>query len=638
MILEQPPQDVSQSQQFPTSEYRVGQVAAIVDMLANKVYTDKPLAVVRELSCNAHDSQVVAGTTHMPFFVHVPTPIEPWFSIRDYGTGLSDTDLRTIFAGIGISTKLESNEVIGCFGVGNLSPFSIADSFTVTSYFNGQKSVYSCRRDAARKPEVVLLSQTATEEHNGLLVYVNVPRSFDMYCFLEAAIKTFQFWGGTTPEFNHPDVKAEIESRNNEFLLKAKDGKYGVKRFNGSDFFAVMGNIAYKVPYALSQGKLSGYAKFDMGSLEFDVARENLVISEKNNLALQAMFATIREEVKDLIEQEILSQPTPFLRAVQEFNLVRRGSIDTSLWDKKHQLPKCSTTIESWKLSRKGRVEKDADSCSLPIYSDTSKIEYYLYQPKTTARIREYVKNNPNVLLVVLTEEQVSECLIDSNMLKNLMELPKPVRSKSQRRETTGVWSFNMGGSKASDYWSEVSDDGIESLENEQEVVYIDLHRYNPVSKVVYGNGSIATLMYALQNHKLSVRVYGVNSSYKRSEDFNNINWISLEEYLTREIPQLLTNGVYSVNQQRFSFLRAVNHIVTSQEIAEVIDLAKSAIYENDRIIGLADLLNIPYTTKTLDEAVNRVFDEYPMLQILAKQNYLPETCDRKILASYLGG
>ena len=168
------PQDVTVHGDFTTSDFNVGDVAFIVDMFADNVYSNKERAVIRELSCNAHDSHVVAGTKHVPFNVHLPTIIEPWFSVRDFGTGLSDHGVRSIFAGIGISTKRGNNETIGCFGIGSLSPYAISDSFMVKSYYNGVVRTYTCYRDDQRKPVVALLTEEATSEANGLEVSVCV--------------------------------------------------------------------------------------------------------------------------------------------------------------------------------------------------------------------------------------------------------------------------------------------------------------------------------------------------------------------------------------------------------------------------------------------------------------------------------
>ena len=92
----------------------------ILDLFADKIYSHKERAVIRELACNAHDSHVIAGTTDIPFLVHLPTHIEPWFSIRDSGTGLPDEDIANVYGGIGISTKRGSMRLLVALVSGHL--------------------------------------------------------------------------------------------------------------------------------------------------------------------------------------------------------------------------------------------------------------------------------------------------------------------------------------------------------------------------------------------------------------------------------------------------------------------------------------------------------------------------------------
>ena len=204
-------QDVSIPEVFERRNVAVGSTAMILDLFADKIYSHKELAVVRELSCNAHDSHVIAGTTDIPFLVHIPTALEPWFSIRDFGTGLPDEDIANIYGAIGISTKRQSNEVIGCFGIGSLAPYSMADSFVVKSYYNGTLSTYQCMRDDQRNPVVIPLGSAPTAEANGLEIKVTVADR--VQDFKDAAIKTFKFWSGTIPQVNDELVMDKIESQ-----------------------------------------------------------------------------------------------------------------------------------------------------------------------------------------------------------------------------------------------------------------------------------------------------------------------------------------------------------------------------------------------------------------------------------------
>jgi hypothetical protein len=302
MKLETPKQDVAVQGDFDTSEYAVGDVAFIVDMFADKVYTYKERAVIRELSCNAHDSHVMAGTMDTPFKVHLPTHLEPWFLIRDFGTGLSDHEVRNIFAGVGISTKRDSNEVIGCFGIGSLSPYSLCDSFSVKSYHNGTVRTYSCYRDEARKPRIAQLTEQATNEPNGLEISLTVDGRVSK--FEDEAINVFKWWD-YTPDINNKNVINRCDEWRLRYDFTGDD--YALNSGWG-DTYALMGNIAYAIPGELDTFNCDGYIKFELGEVSFDTARENLSLDDKTRDAIKAKFEKIGEEIAqhaiDKIEQE----------------------------------------------------------------------------------------------------------------------------------------------------------------------------------------------------------------------------------------------------------------------------------------------------------------------------------------------
>ena len=221
MKIDTESQNVNVHGDFETSEFAIGDIAFIVDMFADKVYSHKERAVIRELSCNAHDSHILAGTTDVPFNVHLPTQLEPNFTIRDYGTGLTDSEIRNIFAGIGISTKRDSNEVIGCFGIGSLSPYSLTDSFTVKSYKDGMCRTYTCYRDEERKPVVALLTELATDEDNGLEVSLTVEDR--VWEFQREAINVFKFWEGTLPNINDDSVVEQCKEQREKYVFQGDD-------------------------------------------------------------------------------------------------------------------------------------------------------------------------------------------------------------------------------------------------------------------------------------------------------------------------------------------------------------------------------------------------------------------------------
>lgn len=57
-------------------------------VLSSGVYSDKIGSIVRELSSNCYDSHVAAGKRDVPFEVYCPNNFDPFFAVKDFGTGL----------------------------------------------------------------------------------------------------------------------------------------------------------------------------------------------------------------------------------------------------------------------------------------------------------------------------------------------------------------------------------------------------------------------------------------------------------------------------------------------------------------------------------------------------------------------
>ena len=101
------------------------------------MYSNRILAPIRELCCNAYDAQVDANNADALMEVHLPTDDEPIFSVRDFGTGLTVEQMNNLYTTYGQSSKTNTNDAIGCLGLGSKSPFAYADKFTVSSYVDG---------------------------------------------------------------------------------------------------------------------------------------------------------------------------------------------------------------------------------------------------------------------------------------------------------------------------------------------------------------------------------------------------------------------------------------------------------------------------------------------------------------------
>jgi len=189
MILNNAPQaEAVLSNVGEIGEFRIRNSAKAFNILSSGLYANKIKAIIRELSCNAIDSHTAAGT-NQPFEVHLPTTLEPWFYIRDFGTGLNHEQVSNIYTTYFESTKTESNAFIGALGLGSKSPFSYTDNFTVTAIKDGHKGIYTAFINDVGVPSIALMGEEQVTEPNGVEVKFSVNDRYDFNKFADEANK-----------------------------------------------------------------------------------------------------------------------------------------------------------------------------------------------------------------------------------------------------------------------------------------------------------------------------------------------------------------------------------------------------------------------------------------------------------------
>ena len=554
MKLEIEPQDVAVHGNFKTSEFKTGDTAFIVDMFADKVYSHKERAVIREMACNAHDSHIMAGTEDVPFDVHIPTRLEPYFSLRDYGTGLSDEEVRDHYAGIGISTKRDNQNVIGCYGIGTLSPYSLADSFTVKSYKNGVCRTYSCYRNDQRVPVVSLLTECETDEPNGIEVNVSVEGK--VYEFGVEAVYVFKFWEGTLPNINDKYIVEKCEDARKGYAFEGDD--YGLKNTWG-DVFAVMGNIAYTIPRDLDEFRCEGYLKFELGELSFDTGRENLAMDTKTKEALKAKFAAVKEALTADAIAQIEALPTAWDQAVLA-NELNKGDLGRKIKADLQEYAPDGTTEEMTYFSGYARSHGGIDKGLTQKIPIGSHVVYYASKPRFQSRIKQHLKDQfHQTTLVLLTTQQIAETGVPADLINDLEDLPKVYSSRSGGSGTVDkckVYTIRDGYDSYQNRknWVEAEVD----LKDGEERVYVEINRFEVVGQKWFTNttSQIRSSIDNLKAHIGDVKVYGIKSVLLKSKGFKNGNWISLDEYLKRETTKVAPKKIQKFTEDSSSMAK----------------------------------------------------------------------------------
>lgn len=269
-------------------------------ILSSGLYSNKIRAIIRELSCNAYDSHVMAGTPERPFKIHLPDAWEPFFSVEDFGIGLDDEDVDNIYTSYFTSTKTDSNSTIGGLGLGSKTPFSYTDTFTVRTRKDSVERVYSAYISEAGSPTVSLMTETDTTEPNGVMVTVPV-KSADFYSFQREAKIVFEYFG-VLPEIN-------LDNIDNSIVRKLSHSGIVVNGYgNSGKVTAVMGNVAYnidinetilpktydKVWRFLEHSSLT--IRFDIGDLSVAASRETISFDNETKQAFTDKIDQITNE------------------------------------------------------------------------------------------------------------------------------------------------------------------------------------------------------------------------------------------------------------------------------------------------------------------------------------------------------
>lgn len=438
--------------------------------ILSDLYSDKPLAIVRELGCNAADSMVAAGKADQPFHIHLPNSLEPWLTIQDFGTGISHDDIYNIYSVYFESTKTSTNTQVGCLGLGSKSPFCYADNFVITSIHDGTKRIYNAFFNESSTPAIALMSTDKTNESNGVAIQIPVKRD-DFYNFQIATQKAFRFF----------EVKPTISGGNvnwsQDKALFEGDGWASYEKFGYHECYAIMGGVTYPIdPYKIQSDhseflRRGGLVlKFDIGELDFTPSREALSYCPQTINAIKNKLEIVVKDFEAKLESTIQDK-TNILDAIRTlFNLRSKFEHLSSIkFDKINWrgIDISNPVALIHKISGKGNIvthsyskfskRKFRQSNQINFATDTQ--WYYDDLAKgTTARIKSYLRSNtgasmcvfPMDIYIALTNHSNPDLCFDKSLFIATSTLPKAYRAvtttiKGGKSVSTGFKIYSIG-------------------------------------------------------------------------------------------------------------------------------------------------------------------------------------------------
>lgn len=319
------------------SEFAIHQNAAMFTMLSDGLYSDKVGAIVRELACNAYDSHIEAGCEERPIEITVPTTMTHEFAVEDFGIGMDEETVRTVFAGYFNSSKRNNNDVTGAFGLGSKTPFIFNDTFTVRARKDGVERVFT----AYMKDGVPHLAKTSENAARGVSdgVKVTVPVSPDYADRFTKSVKEKLCWFKVPPKIIN---RNDIEIIPNEAVDLEVGGIMRVEGDYRPRIRVLMGNVVYNVEFdsiGLSDNMPNYMNKcwvmrVPMGSVSITPSRESLSLDDETIETVKALFTRAYHEYVNSKWSEVVSSSfNKITRRIDIVDFCATASIIFNTWD-----------------------------------------------------------------------------------------------------------------------------------------------------------------------------------------------------------------------------------------------------------------------------------------------------------------
>jgi hypothetical protein len=307
--------------------FSVGNAGIIFSILREKMYASPVVAVIREIATNARDANREVGKSEVPIEIILPNYYDNELIIKDNGPGISQDRMFNIFIRYGNSTKRESNNFTGAYGIGAKSIYAYADQFTIvtiTSELSTSGDLTNIKRkyiayiDETEAGKMRLISTEETIEPTGTSIIIPVKK--DLWKdFDDAVISQTMFWNPRPiikgrPEYNIPKYPS--------FGKKFMEGEGWELYYK--EYYDQKGSIIILdgIPYSINEYEIvSGYSNeanwcrtllnqgvalyFNTGDLNVAANRDTLHYDDRTKENIYKKLLSIKNDITNSINDYI---------------------------------------------------------------------------------------------------------------------------------------------------------------------------------------------------------------------------------------------------------------------------------------------------------------------------------------------
>jgi hypothetical protein len=152
------------------------QMAKLFELL-QAPYSNPIGSIVRETTTNAWDAHVEIGSMNPIRIILDYDKDGSYIEFVDIGMGMSPERIEKTYVNYLETTKDNSNDQSGYFGIGSKSPLSYASHYYITTVFDKVKYEYIVRKDDDGIPIVSLIDENKVTQRNGTTIKMYIEKA-----------------------------------------------------------------------------------------------------------------------------------------------------------------------------------------------------------------------------------------------------------------------------------------------------------------------------------------------------------------------------------------------------------------------------------------------------------------------------
>ena len=278
--------------------------AFILQILRTNTYSDPIGSICREVISNCRDSHREAGKAEIPVEVELLegelSQSKKQLVFRDFGVGLSPERVNEVYSVYGESTKRNSNQFTGGFGLGAKTPFAYTDSFQVKTIYNGLEYTYQLVIDKSEKGKIIEISKVQSDKQNQTEVIIPL-QDKDVITITEKLLYTITFWNPRPKFIGFENVNYRMVEKYFQKLTEREiyyENSFGKliedSNYNLPSISVLVDKIIYPLNldsirrnFELDRLQNNLVIEFDNGELDLSVSREQLYYSKRTITKVQ---------------------------------------------------------------------------------------------------------------------------------------------------------------------------------------------------------------------------------------------------------------------------------------------------------------------------------------------------------------